>query len=214
MMRCTATLAVLVLLSGGSVASAQESEAGAGKLEMGFFPGGGMIFVGGDDNLEVNFNTYDAGGWVTFHLNRLIAVEGEGSFGIGLAQDINYQNRIVKHVQTPGTMNVAGNIVVFPAGSDRLYAGYVTGGAGLLNLRSRKSTRQFGLDEHENFMATNFGGGLKIVRGGTGLANWGARIDYRIVAVGSQDDAVAFFAKSKTRIGHRIYVGFLYTLTR
>ena len=143
MMRCTATLAVLVLLSGGSVASAQESEAGAGKLEMGFFPGGGMIFVGGDDNLEVNFNTYDAGGWVTFHLNRLIAVEGEGSFGIGLAQDINYQNRIVKHVQTPGTMNVAGNIVVFPAGSDRLYAGYVTGGAGLLNLRSRKSTRQF-----------------------------------------------------------------------
>lgn len=214
MMRCTAFLAVLVLLCGGSVASAQESDAGAGKLEFGFIPGGGTVFVGGDDNLEVNFNTYDAGAWVAFHLNRLLAVEGEGSFGIGLAQDIFYKNRIVKHVQTPGTMNVGGNVVVFPNGSDQLFAGYVTGGAGLLNLRSRKSTRQFGLDEHENFLATNFGGGLKIVRGGTGLANWGARIDYRVVVVGSKDDAVAFFAKSKTRIGHRFYVGFLWTLTR
>ena len=209
-----ALLAVLVLLCGSAVASAQGSDPGAGKLEVGFFPGGGTFFVSGDDDLEVNFNTYNFGGHVSWYLHRLLAVEGELGFGIGLAQDVNYENRVVRHVQVPGTTSVSGNVLVFPMGSDRLIAGYLTGGGGLLTLQNRVSTRQFGLTESESFGATNAGGGLKILRGGTGLQRWGARIDYRLLFVNSKDDAVAFFARSKRRIGHRIYVGFLYTLTR
>jgi hypothetical protein len=205
-------LAVVVLLCGSAVASAQGS--GAGKLEAGFFPGGGTFFVGGDDDLEVNFNTYNAGGSLSWYLQRLLAVEGEIGFGIGLAQDVTYRNRIVRHVQVPGTVNFNGNVVVFPMGSDRLIASYVTGGAGVLTLQNRVSTRQFGLTESESFLATNVGGGLKILRAGTGLKQWGARIDYRLYSVNSKDDTVAFFAKSKTRLGHRIYVGFLYTVMR
>jgi hypothetical protein len=207
-------LTVLVLLYGSAVASAQGSDAGAGKLEAGFFPGGGTFFTGGDDDLEVDFNTYNAGGSASWYFHRLVAVEGEVGFGIGLAQDITYRNRVVRHVQVPGTLNFNGNVVVFPMGSDRLIASYVTGGGGVLMLRNRVSTRQFGLTESESFFATNVGGGLKILRAGTGLKRWGARIDYRILSVNGKDDAVAFFAKSKRRAGHRIYVGFLYTVTR
>jgi hypothetical protein len=213
MARCTAFLAI-VLLSGSAVASAQESGAGAGKLEVGFFPGGGTFFVSGDNNLEANFNLYTAGGYVSQYLSRLVAIEGEGSFGLGLSQDIRYANRVVPYVQAPGARNFNANVVVFPTGSDRLVAGYVTGGGGLLTLVERDSTKQFGLTEAESFFAANLGAGLKVLRAGTGLRKWGARIDYRLFSVGSKGDAVAFFAKSKARLGHRIYVGILYTLRR
>lgn len=209
-----ALLTVLVLLCGSAVASGQQSDTGAGKVEAGFFPGGGTFYVGGDDDQEVDFNTYNVGGYVSWYLGRLLAIEGELGFGIGLAQDVTYNNRVVRHVQVPGTVTFNGNVVVFPMGSDRLIASYVAGGGGSVMLQNRVSTRQFGLTESESFFATNVGGGLKILRAGTGLKQWGARIDYRIFSVNSRDGAVAFFAKSKTRIGHRIYVGFLYTLTR
>lgn len=211
---CKACLTALLLLCVSAVASAQGSDAGAGKLETGFFPGGGVFFVGGDDDLEVNFNTYNIGGYLSWYLNRVMAIEGELGFGIGLAQDVVYMNRVVRHAQVPGTVNANGNVVVFPMGSDRLLAGYVTGGGGLLTLQDRVSTRQFGLTESESFLTANVGGGLKILRAGSGLKQWGARIDYRILSVNSKDDAFPFFARSKRRMGHRIYFGFLYTLTR
>ena len=47
---CKAFLTALVLIAGCSIASAQEATIGAGKLEIGGFPGGGTFFVGGNDN--------------------------------------------------------------------------------------------------------------------------------------------------------------------
>ena len=61
MTRSRALLIALVLVAGCAVASAQEGP-GAGKLEVGGWPGGGVILVGGDDNTEVNFNNYGYGG--------------------------------------------------------------------------------------------------------------------------------------------------------
>jgi len=79
-------LAVLVLLGGCSLASAQDATIGAGKVEIGGFPGGGTFFVGGDDNKEVNFNVYTAGGGLTYYFSPVVAFEGEftGSVGIWL----------------------------------------------------------------------------------------------------------------------------------
>ena len=61
-----ALLAAVVLFAGSSIASAQEATTGAGKVEIGGFPGGGTFFIGGDDNKEVNFNVYTAGGGLTY----------------------------------------------------------------------------------------------------------------------------------------------------
>ena len=41
-----------------------------GKVEIGGFPGGGTFFIGGDDNKEVNFNVYTAGGGLTYYFNQ------------------------------------------------------------------------------------------------------------------------------------------------
>ena len=74
---CKAFLTALVLLAGCSAAFAQETTIGAGKIEIGGFPGGGTFFVSGDDNTEVNFNVYTAGGDITYYINPKAAVEGE-----------------------------------------------------------------------------------------------------------------------------------------
>ncbi len=213
MMCRKALLIAVVLLAGCAVASAQELGAGAGTLELGGFPGGGLILVGGDDNTEVNFNNWSYGGGVSWYVNPKVAIEAEVAYGLGLAQGVNYKNKEVFHVQVPNTLDVSGNLAFFPGGTERQVAGYVTGGAGMLTLISRNSTKQFGLTEAESFVAANLGGGVKIFRSGD-ARNWGYRIDYRLVMVTSKDGAVPFFAQSKSRIGHRIYIGLFYLLRR
>ena len=214
MVRRCATACAFVLLFASAVAYAQ-SAPGAGKVEVGFFPGGGLFFAGGDGNQEADFNVYTGGGWVSLYLTRIASIEGEASFGLGVSQDVHVANRVFTFAAVPHTTSFNGNIVLYPAGSDRLFAGYLTGGVGVLRLIDRGfGTAQYGFTKSESFFDGNFGGGLKILRPGTGLSRWGARIDYRILTVASKDDAIPFFARSKSRLGQRIYVGFLYTVTR
>src|SRR5687767_3189620 len=137
MVRGQVLFSLLLCLGGSAAASAQESSVGAGSLEAGFFPGGGTFYVGGDDNLEVNFNTYNLGGFVSWYFNRIVAIEGEGGFGIGMAQDVTARNRVLRHIHVPHTFSLNGNVVVFPTGANRLLASYVTGGVGGLSLRER-----------------------------------------------------------------------------
>src|SRR5687768_18573978 len=87
-----AFLAALVLVAGSSIASAQDAAIGAGKVEIGGFPGGGTFFIGGDDNKEVNFNVYTAGGGVTYYFNQAVAVEGEVTGSVGWAQDVHFRS--------------------------------------------------------------------------------------------------------------------------
>jgi hypothetical protein len=204
-------LTVVALVAGCAVVSAQD--VGAGTLEVGGFPAGGIFFKGGDDNTEVNFNDYVYGGGVTWYLNPMFGVEVEALGGIGIAQDVMYEDHIVYHNQVPNLFGVSGNIVVFPGGSQRRVVGYVTAGVGTLRLLSRDQTAQFAMYESETHLATNVGGGVKFFRGGD-ARNWGWRGDYRLVMVNENSDAVPFFASSKSRYGHRISVGMFYTLRR
>jgi hypothetical protein len=215
MMTSSRAIAIaIVLVARCAVASAQDAPAGAGKLEIGGFPGGGLWLGGGNDSTEVNFNTYAFGGDATWYFTPKVAVEGEGNFGLGISQNVTYQNKIVYRTQMPHTLGTGGNIVFFPAGSAKHLAGYVTGGAGTLTLFSRTAaSRVFGLTQSESFVSSNVGGGVKIFRRGD-ARNWGFRIDYRVVVVNSKSSAVAFFAQSKQRIGQRFYIGMLYTAKR
>jgi hypothetical protein len=208
-------LVVLALLCGAKAVSAQTSDAGAGRLEAGFFPFGAALYVGGNGDEEVDFNTYNFGGQVSWYLNRLLAVEGEGSFGLGIAQDVTADNRFFEHIHVPHTFGFNGNVVVFPTGSDKRLPFYVTGGVGVLSLLERgAATQTLGLTKRESFFATNFGGGIKLFRGGSGLASWGVRADYRIFLVNSDDSADPFFASTESRTGHRFYFGFQYQVLR
>lgn len=204
---------IVLLLAGGAVATAQELGPGAGTLEVGGFPGGGLWLVRGDDDTEVNFNNWSYGGGLSWYLRPRVAVEAEAAFGLGLAQGVNYRQREVVAAQVPNTLGMTGNVVFFPGGSNRRLAPYVTGGAGTLTLISRNSTKQFGVTDAESFLTTNLGGGVKLFRSDT-ARNWGFRVDYRLVMVNRNSDAVPFFARSKQRLGHRLYAGMLYVIRR
>ena len=214
----TAFLAAFVLVSGYSPAWAQEATTGAGKLEIGGFPGGGTFFIGGDDNKEVDFNVYTAGGSLTYYLTEAIAVEGEFTGSVGWAQDVFFNNTKVIHNQMPTVWSTLGNVVFFPGGTaGKQMPFYVTGGIGLVMLSPRVPTKIFGYDVDavgtQAFFSENIGGGIKIFRGAD-APNWGFRIDYRYLIVNENSDAPAFFAQSKTRGAHRVYVGMLYTWRR
>lgn len=213
-----ALLAALVVFAAVSVASAQEAAIGAGKVELGGFPGGGTFFVGGDDNKEVNFNVYTAGGGLTYYFSEAVAFEGEFTGSVGWAQDVYFNNVKVIHSQMPGVWSTFGNILFFPGGTANKRAPfYVTGGFGILQLQPRVPTKQFGYDVDEvgwqTFMTENIGGGIKIFRAAD-APNWGFRVDYRYLFVNKNEDAPEFFAWSKSRGAHRIYVGMLYTWKR
>jgi hypothetical protein len=135
-------LAVLVLLAGCSLASAQDATIGAGKVEIGGFPGGGTFFVGGDDNKEVNFNVYTAGGGVTYYFSEVVAFEGEFTGSVGWAQDVYFNNEKIIHNQMPTVWSYAGNLVFFPGGAaGRQTPFYVTGGIGQVLLSPRVPTK-------------------------------------------------------------------------
>lgn len=213
-----AFLAALILLSAVSIASAQDATIGAGKVEVGGFPGGGTFFIGGDDNKEVNFNVYTAGGGITYYLNETTAVEGEFTGSVGWAQDVHFNNIKVIHVQMPGVWSYFGNVLFFPGGTaGKRVPFYLTGGIGAISLQPRVPTKQFGYDVDtvgwQTFISENIGGGVKIFRAAD-APNWGFRADYRYLFVNSNDSAPAFFAKSKSRGAHRIYIGMLYTWKR
>lgn len=212
-----AFLMVVVLVATCAVASAQEAGPGAGKLEVGGFPGGGLWLVGGDNNKEVNFNNYDFGADATWYANPKVAVEAESAFGLGISQEIYWQNADYNRIQMPHTLGVNGNVVIFPGGSAKHVAGYVTGGAGTLTVLNRTAARMLlGVTGNETFLTTNVGGGIKIFRRGD-YRNWGFRIDYRLLMIRQNSGgggAVPWFAQSKGRMGHRFYIGMLYTLKR
>jgi len=214
----TACASALIVLAVGASAAAQDAATGAGKLEVGLYPLGATFLVGGDDNKEVNFNLYTAGTNLTYYVNKRTAIEGELTISFGLAQDVVFNRTQVLHVQMPNVWSYSGNVVFFPGGTTgKQVPVYVTGGIGALSLQSQTPTGQFGYDVDtvgfETFTAENIGGGVKIFRGAE-APDWGFRVDYRYVIVNANSDAPAFFAKAKTRGGHRLSFGVLFTWKR
>ena len=209
-------LAALILAFGVAVASAQTPQAGTGKFEIGLFPMGGTFFVGGDDDKEVDFNVYSAGGGLTYYLSDRAAIEGELGVSFGLAQDVFFRKAEVLHVQVPNVWSYFGNLVFFPGGAGRRLPYYVTAGVGAVSLQSRQPTKPLGYDVDtvgfETFVAENIGGGIKIFR--AAVPNWGFRADYRYLVVNANSDAPAFFARTKRRGGHRVSFGVLFSPTR
>ena len=210
-------VAILIVFAVASVASAQEPATGAGKVEIGGFPMGGTFFVGGDDDKEVNFNVYSAGANLTYYVTERAAIEGELGVSFGLAQDVLFNKTEVLHVQMPNVWSYFGNVVWFPGGATgRSVPFYLTAGAGAVSLQSRQPTRPFGYDVDtvgfQTFLAENIGGGVKIFR--AAAPGWGFRADYRYLIVNANGDAPAFFAKAKSRRGHRVNFGVLFTWRR
>ena len=138
-----------------SVASAQESGASAGRVEIGAFPGGGILFT--ESSSGPDFFNYALGGSFTYNFNRFVGVEGEGGGTFGIDQKLDFRGG-QRSAKPPNTLAYNGNAIVYPTGNNRAFVPYGTGGVGGLTLFDR---RQLGVNDTTTFLAGNVGGGVK-----------------------------------------------------
>jgi hypothetical protein len=203
MTRWIAALIAAVALTGTGQASAQETVAGPGRVEVSVIPGGFVFFTEGADTQEPSFGNYDLGGAVAVNFNRYVGVEGEVSGALGVSQDLQFGGLSADRT-TPNILNYGGNVVISAPNRSSVLP-YVTGGIGGLSLFEKAA---LGINETETFLTGNVGGGVKWYAG-----RWGLRSDYRFVGIQSKDDAPAFFGQ-ETRYGHRVYGAVIVNVVR
>jgi len=187
-------VAITVFVVGAGSASAQEANAGPGRLEVSIIPAGGVFFTERTETSEPSFGNYDLGGAVAVNFNRYVGVEGEVSGALGISQDFQFGG-LTANQRTPNILNYSGNVVVSAANRSSVVP-YVTGGIGGLSLFEKAA---LGINNTETFLTGNVGAGVKWYAG-----RWGLRGDYRFIGVQSKDDAPSFFGRD-TRYGHRVY---------
>jgi outer membrane protein with beta-barrel domain len=182
---------------------AQEASPGPGLVQVTIIPGGATFVTEGQSAQGPSFGNYQLGGAVAFNFNRYVGIEGEVNEALGLSQDLQLGG-LTSNLKSPNLLNYSGNLVVYA----RHYGGvvpYATGGIGSLIAFKRT---EVGIDDTEAFLTGNVGGGLNWYAG-----RWGLRGDYRFIAIGSQNDAPAFFGQ-QTRYAHRVYGGVLLNIAR
>jgi Outer membrane protein beta-barrel domain len=196
-------LLAVTLLGVGS-AYAQERAAGAGRLEVGAFPGGVILFT--DSNNGNDFGNYALGASLTVNINRWIGIEGEGGGSIGVHQSFNVGSKAFVDRKTPNMWSYSGNIVVNPGGNDRALVPYVTGGLGGLTLCPCGEADILGITSYETYFMGNVGGGVKWFS----TRHFGVRGDYRFFMVNGNDAPRHFFGVDN-RYGHRVQAGLIFT---
>jgi hypothetical protein len=196
--------ALAVVLFAATSAFGQERGIGAGRVEIGAFPGGGMFFT--KTTNEPAFGNYALGGSFTWNLNRWVGLEGEGGGTLGVRQAFTFGDTAYANQRSPGTWMYHGNAVLSPVGSDRVVVPYLTGGLGGITLSPHREARLLGIDNYKTFLAGNLGGGVKWFA----APHLGFRGDYRLFVVKDNETAPLFFG-NETRYGHRVQGGLVLT---
>jgi hypothetical protein len=204
-MRTRVIFVLLVVLS-ASVAYAQEG-AGAGRIEVSAFPGGGVFFGSSSNEAEADFGNYTVGAAFTWNFNRWVGIEGEVGNAIGVKQTLTFNGTTLARQHSPCFFGYNANAVVNPFGNDRALVPYATGGLGGLRMLDTEEVVNLGVTAPTNYLTGNVGGGLKWFAS----RHWGARGDYRLMIVNDNADAPAFFGRDGMRYGHRVYGGLVFT---
>ena len=205
MLKRLAMLAAAAVLS-ATTAFAQES-AGAGRVEIGAIPVGGVMFLKSDDGAQPKFNNYVLGASATGNISRYVGVEGDLTFAIGRRQDLDLGGFLMADQKTPNLWNYSGNLIVNPFGKDRVLVPYVAGGLGGLTLLNGTDTSSLGLTTNHTYLTTNVGGGLRWFP----MPHWGLRGDYRYFMINSDTNAPSFFGQTQDRHANRVYGSIIFT---
>jgi Outer membrane protein beta-barrel domain len=204
-MRTVFAFLIATLIGLGS-AFAQERSAGAGRVEVGAFPGGVIVFGQNADENGFNFGDYALGASFTVNLNRWVGFEGEIGGGIGYRQKVTFNAVTLVDQKTPHMLAYNGNLVVHVVGKDRVVVPYVTGGVGALTLFSAPEVENLGITTDETYLTGNLGGGVKWFP----MAHVGVRGDGRFIIVKNKDVA-PLFGQQDNRYGFRVYGGIVLT---
>jgi Outer membrane protein beta-barrel domain len=198
--------ALAVVVFAAATAFAQERGVGAGRVEIGAFPGGGMFFAKTTNGNEPAFGNYALGGSFTLNVNPYVGLEGEGGGTLGVRQAFTFGETAYTNQRSPSTWMYHGNVVVNPGGNDRALVPYLTGGLGAITLSPHREASLLGIDTYKTFLTGNLGGGMKWFA----APHLGFRGDYRLFIVKNNDTAPLFFG-NETRYGHRVQGGLVLT---
>ena len=91
-----------------SAASAQERAAGAARVEVSAFPGGGTFFTKGSDGSETKFKNYALGVSGLVNFNRFIGAEAEVGGGLGVKQTLTFNGVTLADMESPNTLAYNG----------------------------------------------------------------------------------------------------------
>jgi hypothetical protein len=205
-MRARIVMGVCAALLCAATAYAQEMGVGAGRFEVGAFPGGGMFFTASEKDNGTNFGNYALGGSFTFNLNQWVGLEGEGGGAVGIRQDFTLGTTPFTSQRTPNMWSYGGNVVVSPGGSNRSIVPFAIGGVGGLTISPRGDGNKLGITNYDTYLTSNVGGGLKWFS----TRHIGIRGDYRFFMVKNNDAAPLLFA-NQNRYGHRVQAGLVFT---
>jgi Outer membrane protein beta-barrel domain len=184
----------------------QEAGVGAGRIEIGGFPVGGMAFGHGSQTDGPNFRNYALGATFAFNVNKWIGFEGEIGGGVGIRHDMTFAGLRLEDQKSPNMLAYNGDLVVHVVGSDRAIAPYVVSGVGGLTLFTKREVTNLGILNNETYFTGNVGGGVKWFA----TQHVGLRGDGRFIMVKSRDE-VPFFSQEKNQYGARLYAGVLLT---
>ena len=204
-MRTLVAALVISAMSFGTAHAQEVGNVGAGRVELGVFPVGGLFFGHYTGN-SPNFGNYALGTGVTVNLNRWFAVEGEFGGGVGRRQEMQHNGVVLSNQQSPSMVAYNGNVVVSLIGSDRIISPYVAGGVGGLTLLTNTDVTNLGIVSNETFLTGNAGGGVKWYA----TRHFGVRADFRLFVVRNKDEG-QFFNTTWNQYGARAYGGILLT---
>jgi Outer membrane protein beta-barrel domain len=196
-------IAALVMIGN---AFGQEVGGGAGRIEVGAFPGGGIFFTQSSKGNEPDFANYALAASFTVNVNRWIGIEGEGGGSLGIHQNFKVGSLAFADQRTPSMWVYSGNLVVNAGGNNRSVVPYVTGGLGGLTLCPCGEAENLGITNYETYFTGNVGGGVKWFS----TRHFGVRGDYRFFMVRNRDNAPLFFG-NENRFGHRLQAGLVFT---
>jgi hypothetical protein len=196
MSRKLAAFVLVGTLCGTGLAAAQDASSPTpGFVEVTYMPIGAG-FVPAKGKTSPSFGNYGFGTSVTFNINRMVGFEGEVSTMLATTSDLQFGD-VKSNTKAPNLLSYTGNVLVSPW-TFGAFVPYGTVGIGGLTMFARPA---LGVKDDENFLAGNFGGGIKWYAKNN---KWGLRGDYRLGVVRSKDDAPAFFGQ-ETRLMHRVY---------
>jgi opacity protein-like surface antigen len=187
-------------------ATAQERP-GAGRFEIGVFPVGLVVFTETSPDIEPAFGDFALGGSIIYNVNRRIGIEGEFGNAVGVRQNLTRNAGELADTQSPSLYTYSGNLIVDPFTRNRPVTPYATVGVGGLTLRDSNGVAPLRRGGNTTYFAGNAGGGLRWYLND----RLGLRGDYRLLVVRGTGDTPDVFGRDRTRFGHRVYGGLLFT---
>jgi opacity protein-like surface antigen len=177
-----ASVVVLALASG-----ARADESGLGSRAEVSVLGGIQALNRNDTAFPDRFINSTAAAAVTYHLSRILAVEGEFTWMIPVSQSVTLGSGTSQDLKTPNILAYQANLRASWPLSNSAWTPYVAAGAGAITfLSNTDADRLPALNESQTAFAINFGTGVNY--GVT--SSWGVRADFREFAAFPSTDAV------------------------